>query len=109
MKGAVSMNIEFNSLEDLYKRLKPALLTKKEEMNRTLYPYIKEEDIWNYLKEVKWKKTIDLSLAEMVNDILNCDDIQVDNYLKSKLNLKNRMIYFDGGYNEKETNEIFNQ
>lgn len=99
------MDIEFNSLEELYNRLKPALLTKKEEMNRTLYPYIKEEDIWNYLKEVKWKKTSDLSLAEMVNDILNCDDALIDNYLKQKLNMKNRMIYFDGGQNEKEQEE----
>lgn len=89
------MDFNFNSLEELYKRIKPALITKKEEMNRTMYPYIKEEDIWNYLKEVKWKKTLDLSLAEMVNDVLNCDEVQVDNYLKEKLNLKERTIYFD--------------
>ena len=76
------MDINFNSLEELYRRIKPALITKKEEMNRGLYPYIEEEDIWNYLKEVKWKKTLDLSLSEMVNDILNCDDILIDNYLK---------------------------
>lgn len=102
------MDINFSSLEELYNRLKPALLTKKEEMNRTLYPYIKEEDIWNYLKEVKWKKSIGLTLAEMVNDILNCDDAVVDNYLKTKLNLMNRMIYFDGGHDEKQEDEIFN-
>ena len=71
-------------------------------MNRGLYPYIEEEDIWNYLKEVKWKKTLDLSLSEMVNDILNCDDILIDNYLKTKLNMKERTVYFDGGENEKE-------
>ena len=54
------MDINFSSLEELYKRLKPALLAKKEEMNRTLYPYIREEDIWNYLKEIKWKKSFGL-------------------------------------------------
>ena len=96
------MDINFNSLEELYRRIKPALITKKEEMNRGLYPYIEEEDIWNYLKEVKWKKTLDLSLSEMVNDILNCDDILIDNYLKTKLNMKERTVYFDGGENEKE-------
>lgn len=95
------MDINFNSLEELYRRIKPALITKKEEMNRTNYPYIKEEDIWNYLKEVKWQKTLDLSLSEMVNDVLNCDDIAVDNYLKEKLNLKERTVYFGGGNDEK--------
>lgn len=48
------MEVEFNSLEELYQRIKPALTTKKEEMRRSGYVYIKEEDIWNYLKEVKW-------------------------------------------------------
>lgn len=103
------MDINFSSLEELYKRLQPALLTKKEEMNRSLYPYIKEEDIWNYLKEIKWKKSFGLTLAEMVNDILNCDDAVVDNYLKTKLNLMDRTIYFDGGHDETEENKIYNQ
>ena len=88
------MEIEFNSLEELYNRLKPALITKRNEMNRNGYKYIKIEDIWNYLKEIKWKKSKDLSLYEMVSDVLNVDDLLIDNYLKQKLNLKNREIYF---------------
>lgn len=88
------MDIEFNSLEELYNRLKPALNTKQREMMRNGYNYIKIEDIWNYLKEVKWKKAKDLSLYEMVSDVLNVDDILIDDYLKQKLNLKNREIYF---------------
>lgn len=103
------MDINFNSLEELYNRLKPALLTKKEEMNRTLYPYVKEEDIWNYLKEIKWKRSFGLTLSEMVDDILNCDDAIIDNYLKTKLNLMDRKIYFDGGHDEKQEDEIYNQ
>lgn len=88
------MEIEFNSLEELYNRLKPALKTKKGEMNRSGYKYIEIEDIWNYLKEVKWKKAKDLSLYEMVSDVLNIDDLLIDDYLKQKLNLKNREVYF---------------
>lgn len=88
------MDIEFNSLEELYNRLKPALITKKNEMNRSGFKYIKIEDIWNYLKEVKWKKAKGLSLCEMVSDVLNVDDLLIDDYLKQKLNLKNREIYF---------------
>ena len=88
------MEIEFNSLEELYNRLKPALVTKKNEMNRNGYKYIKIEDIWNYLKEIKWKKARDLSLYEMVSDVLNVDDLLIDDYLKQKLNLKKRELYF---------------
>ena len=88
------MEVEFDSLEELYNRLKPALITKRNEMNRNGYKYIKIEDIWNYLKEIKWKKSKDLSLYEMVSDVLNVDDLLIDNYLKQKLNLKNREIYF---------------
>ena len=88
------MEIEFNSLEELYNRLKPALVTKKNEMNRNGYKYIRIEDIWNYLKEIKWKKAKDLSLYEMVSDVLNVDDLLIDDYLKQKLNLKKRELYF---------------
>ena len=88
-------DIVFESLEELYKRVKPALSTKKEEMKRCGYNYIKEEDIWNYLKEVKWKSSKDLSLYDMTNDILNTDDEIIDSYLRKKLNLKNRRIYFE--------------
>ena len=88
------MEVEFNSLEELYNRIKPALITKRNEMNRNGYKYIKIEDIWNYLKEIKWKKAKDLSLYEMVSDVLNVDDLLIDDYLKQKLNLKNREIYF---------------
>lgn len=90
------MDVTFESLEELYKRIKPALITKKNEMNRDGYIYIKEEDIWNYLKEIKWKNARDLSLSEMISDILNTDNIIIDSYLKEKLNLRNRSVYFNG-------------
>lgn len=89
------MDVTFNSLEELYQRIKPALTTKKYEMIRNGFNYIKEEDIWNYLKEVKWKNSKDLGLADMVSDVLNTDEVNIDNYLKEKLNLHNRKIYFD--------------
>lgn len=79
------MELEFGSLKELYNRIKPALETKVSEMRRVGYSYIKEEDIWNYLKEVKWKKASDLSLHEMINDILNTDNVLIDSYLKDKM------------------------
>ncbi|NLM63473.1 MAG: hypothetical protein GX190_04085 [Mollicutes bacterium] len=89
------MDIFFNSLEELYERIKPALTTKRREMIKSGYEYIKEEDIWNFLKEVKWKESRSLSLHEMVSDILNCDNDLIDNYLRTKLNMRNRRVYFD--------------
>lgn len=89
------MEIKFHSLDELYKRLKPALFTKREEMRRNGYVYIKEEDIWNYLKEIKWKNSKNLSLYQMTCDILDTNDNIIDDYLREKLNLKNRKIYFD--------------
>lgn len=89
------MDIKFETLEELYKRIKPALITKKNEMHRDGYIYIKEEDIWNYLKEIKWKDAKGLSIYDMTSDILNTDNIIIDNYLKEKLNLRNRNVYFD--------------
>lgn len=89
------MDIEFSSLEELYKRLKPALTTKVDEMRMQGYTYIKEEDVWNYLKEIKWKHSKDLSLYEMVSDVLNLESEKIDIYLKNKLSSLERKIYFD--------------
>lgn len=94
------MDFDFKSIEELYNRLQPALLTKKEQMRRNGYHYIKEIDIWNYLREMKWKASKDLSLYQMVSDILNTDDVYIDNYLKQKLNLRSRQAYFKNAENE---------
>lgn len=87
--------MEFKTQRDLYNHVLPALRTKKNSMTRRGYSYIKEEDIWNYLKETKWIKGKNLSIYDLVNDILNCDDAYIDLYMKQKLNLKERHLYFD--------------
>ena len=89
------MDLEFKSLEELYNRLRPALNTKMSELKANGYGYLKPEDIWNYLKEKKWKSSHDLMLSDMVSDILNCDNALVDDYFKEKINEKNRKVYFD--------------
>ena len=89
------MDIEFNSLEELYNRLRPALLTKLSDLKANGYGYLKIEDIWNYLKENKWKNSHDLMLSDMVSDILNSDNALIDDYFKEKINEKNRKIYLD--------------
>lgn len=95
---------EFSSLEELYNRVKPALYSKKEEMRRSGYEYVKEGDIWNYLKENVWNKAKNLELHEVVSNILNTDNALIDYYLKEKLNLRDRQLYFDGGNSDEEGN-----
>lgn len=97
--------IIFQSLEELYERLTPALVTKASEMARAGYDYIKPEDIWNYLKEKKWKNSTNLALHEMVDDILNSEEILIDNYLREKLNRGKRKLYFDENYIEQEEHD----
>lgn len=89
------MKLEFKSANELYERIRPALRTKMNDLERHGFSYIREEDIWNYLKEVKWNKTKNLALSDIVSDILNTDDIAIDNYLKTKFQSRNRRIYFD--------------
>ena len=89
------MDIEFNSLEELYNRLRPALNAKMSELTANGYGYLKPEDIWNYLKEKKWKNSHDLMLIDMVSDILNSDNALIDDYFKEKINEKNRKVYLD--------------
>ncbi len=89
------MDIEFNSAEELFDRLKPALRSKVFELQKEGYRYLEIEDVWNYLKEVKWKGSVNLSLNEMVSDILLTENILIDNYFKDKLKGKNRKIYFE--------------
>lgn len=90
------MDITFNSLEELYERLLPALRTKKEEMKRNGFSYIKEEDIWNYLKIHKWKTSRGLTLYDMVNDVLNTEDMFIDDYLKNEIQNMKRKKHLEG-------------
>lgn len=79
------MDIEFNSIKELYARLEPALLAKVADLNRNGINYIKKEDVWNYLKVTKWRNANNLLLYQMVDDILNIDNVLLDNYVKDIL------------------------
>ena len=78
-------DLQFNSEMDLYKRLKPALITKKRECDRLRLHYISEADIWNYLKRNVWQTSTNLELSNMVHDILNADVNKIDRTLKTAL------------------------
>ena len=76
---------EYKSQQDLYNGLIPAMNVKLRMLKGTEFSYITKEDIWNCLKETKWTKSVDLTLGEMVNDIIHIDSKDIDFYLKEKL------------------------
>ena len=82
------MDIEFNSIKELYDRVTPALNTKVTELKRNDLDYIKKDDIWNYLKDKKWSKANNLLLYQMVDDILNLDNNEIDEYVKEEIRKK---------------------
>ncbi len=73
--------IKFKSLEELYIKLLPAFKTKINELERHNIKGIKEETIWNYLKDNYWKNKKDLTLGEMVDDILNTPNDKIVTYV----------------------------
>lgn len=77
-------DIKFKSLEELYKRLIPAFNVKINDLRRNNIKNIQSEDLWNYLRKKSWNNSTNLSLGEMVNDILNLSDKEIVNYVLSK-------------------------
>ena len=63
--------VKFNNLNELYERVIPSLelkvkLLKEQNINVT------KDDIWNYLSN-EWKNTKNLTLYDIVNDIMTLD------------------------------------
>ena len=79
------MNINFDSIEQLYKRVYPALKSKVKELKRNGINYIKEVDVWNCLIELRWKNTKGLLLSDVVDDILNTSNDTFDQYIKNEM------------------------
>ena len=63
--------LDYKTEQDLYQGLIPALNVKIKYLKKNKIKDITKEDIWNYLKETKWKNSIDLTLADMVQDIIH--------------------------------------
>lgn len=81
-------DFRFKSLGELYKKLLPALNTKVGDLKRANIKYIKEIDVWNYLKDNYWKNRSDLTLGEMVNDILSTPNFKLEEYV-TRTNINN--------------------
>ena len=81
----MKMNNEINSLSELYELLLPALRSKKRELRDLKYYYITEKDIWDYIKTNNWINETNLTLADMVDDILHTENEKIAAYVASKI------------------------
>ncbi len=61
--------MNFESALELKKRVMPALKMKEERLRNEGFDF-SADDIWLYLKQNKWIKCQNLTLNEVVNDIL---------------------------------------
>ncbi len=77
-------DIKFKSITDLYKRLLPALVTRKNDL-RNQDIDTSELEIWNYLRDVKWIDYNNLTLYDMVDHIFNFDLNTFEEYRKQKI------------------------
>lgn len=80
------MEKTINSQTELYKKVLPALRTKRHELILNGIKIVSEIDIWNYNKEYNWKNAKNLTLASMVDNILNTSDKLYEDYVIDKLN-----------------------
>lgn len=84
-------SLEFNSIDELYKRVTPALYSKVCELRRMGLNYVTGRDIWNYLVLTEWKNRNDLLLHELISDILHLDNYTIYEYVLKRLNkIKNK-------------------
>ena len=79
------MDFDFNSKEELFLRVKPALVVKSNEINKLGYSFVNDVDIWNYLIQVKWIKSKNLYLCDIVHDIFNADNTGIIEYAKDRI------------------------
>ena len=78
----------FNSQEELYNRIKPALKSKVKMLKKIGIDYVKEDDIWDYLKDFVWPNQNNLTLSEIVDNIMSLNYIEIEKYIHKKIERK---------------------
>ncbi len=70
--------MEYTSQKELYLALLPVFNVKKRLLSITKYN-INNEDIWLYLINNKWKNSYNLTISEVVNDIITVEVEKIKN------------------------------
>ncbi len=76
------MEEKFIDINDLYRRITPALNAKVAELKRAKIT-ISKRLLWEYCLKNIWIFKKDLRIYEMVNDILNVDELTLIQFLKN--------------------------
>lgn len=79
------MDYEFSSVLDLKAHIKPALDSKVRELQRKNINYVSQDDIFEYLRNMVWPLKSNLTLYNIVDDILNTDNEIFSNYVVNKM------------------------
>ena len=82
----------FTSLQELYDRIRPALKCKVKDLKRIGVFYVQEADIWNYCKNNLWSKSTNLTLGEMVNDVMTLSNSEIEKYVQKIVSQEKREI-----------------
>lgn len=72
----------YNSQTELFNACLPAIKAKIRLLKNDGINYVKETDIWNCIRDFKWKFANGLSISEVVNDIIHTDSRVIDAYSK---------------------------
>ncbi len=64
--------MDFNNIDELKKRIEPALKSKSHEFRKEGYN-ITEEDIWQYLSQNVFRNSHNLTLYDIVKEIMHID------------------------------------
>ena len=75
--------MEYNSERELFEDLKGAFKVKLR-MIEGKYDNISMLDIYDYLKLNKWRYAKDLTISEIVNDIIDVDIAKLEDYIESR-------------------------
>ena len=73
--------IYFSDVNELYERVLPVLKIKQKLFNGEDY-MIGIDNIWLFLSETKWKRGVNLTLYDIVNDIMTLDYKTLKNFYK---------------------------
>lgn len=72
--------MEFKSIKEIYERVYPALSIKKRELKKQRI-IVTEDEIWTYLSINIYMNKKNLTLADIVNEILKLDSTKLQVYL----------------------------
>jgi len=80
----VVLVITFSNRSELLKRVQPALTTRENDFRRRNIYFINKDNILTSLINKKWINDVDLTLSEIVDDILYCNADFVYDYYRDR-------------------------